>query len=129
VGVRPRTHTHTHTHRQTDTHTETDTQTRMTTIHFASSTTHAKCNKLKVLVVTVVAVVWYSLKTVNFSYPSCSYLPSDISHCLFACKKLSDEVLAWLSVWSEVQMICMWSVQLMPLPPQSSLASLKSRFV
>jgi len=28
--------------RQTDTHT--DTQTRVTTIHFASSTTHAKCN-------------------------------------------------------------------------------------
>jgi len=26
-----------------------------------------------------------------------------------ACKKLSDEVLAWLSVWSEVQMSCMWS--------------------
>jgi len=26
-----------------------------------------------------------------------------------ACKKLSDEVLAWLSVWSEVQMICIWS--------------------
>jgi len=26
-----------------------------------------------------------------------------------ACKKLSDEVLAWLSVWSEVQMICTWS--------------------
>jgi len=25
-----------------------------------------------------------------------------------ACKKLSDEVLAWLSVWSEVQMVCMW---------------------
>jgi len=25
-----------------------------------------------------------------------------------ACKKLSDEVMAWLSVWSEVQMICMW---------------------
>ena len=24
-------------------------------------------------------------------------------------KKLSDEVLAWLSVWSEVQIICMWS--------------------
>jgi len=23
-----------------------------------------------------------------------------------ACKKLSGEVLAWLSVWSEVQMIC-----------------------
>jgi len=26
-----------------------------------------------------------------------------------ACKKLSDEVLTWSSVWSEVQMICMWS--------------------
>jgi len=26
-----------------------------------------------------------------------------------ACKKLTDEVLAWLSVWSEVQMICIWS--------------------
>jgi len=24
-------------------------------------------------------------------------------------KKLSDELLAWLSVWSEVQMICIWS--------------------
>jgi len=32
---------------QTDTQTDrqTDTQTRVTTIHFASSTTHAKCNK------------------------------------------------------------------------------------
>jgi len=26
-----------------------------------------------------------------------------------ACKKLSGGVLAWLSVWSEVQMICIWS--------------------
>ena len=26
-----------------------------------------------------------------------------------AYKKLSDEVLAWLSVWSEVQMTCIWS--------------------
>jgi len=24
-------------------------------------------------------------------------------------KNLSDKVLAWLSVWSEVQMICIWS--------------------
>jgi len=30
--------------RQTDT--QTDTQTRVTTIHFASSTTHAKCNNM-----------------------------------------------------------------------------------
>jgi len=26
-----------------------------------------------------------------------------------ACRKLSDEVLAWLSVWNEVQMICICS--------------------
>jgi len=38
VGVRPRTDRHRQTDRQTDT------QTRVTTIHFASSTTHAKCN-------------------------------------------------------------------------------------
>jgi len=25
-----------------------------------------------------------------------------------ACKKLSGEVMVWLSVWSEVQMICIW---------------------
>jgi len=25
-----------------------------------------------------------------------------------ACKKLSDEVLAWVSVWSKVQMISIW---------------------
>jgi len=37
-----------------------------------------------------------------------------------ACEKLSDEVLAWLSVWSKVQMICIL-VQLMPLPPHHLL--------
>jgi len=26
-----------------------------------------------------------------------------------ACKKLSDEVLVWLPVWSEVQIVCIWS--------------------
>jgi len=26
-----------------------------------------------------------------------------------ACKKSSDEVLAWLSVWSKVPTICIWS--------------------
>jgi len=26
-----------------------------------------------------------------------------------ACKQLNDEVLAWLSVWNKVQMICRWS--------------------
>jgi len=26
-----------------------------------------------------------------------------------ACKKLSDEVLVWLSLFSEVQIVCTWS--------------------
>jgi len=26
-----------------------------------------------------------------------------------ASRKLNDEVLAWLSVWSKVQMVCIWS--------------------
>ena len=26
------------------------------------------------------------------------------------CKNLSDEVLVWLSVWSDVLIICMWSI-------------------
>jgi len=26
-----------------------------------------------------------------------------------ACKKISDELQAWLSVGSEVQMVCLWS--------------------
>jgi len=37
------------------------------------------------------------------------------------CKNLSDVVVAWLSVWSEVQMICMRLVQLMLWPPHHLL--------
>jgi len=44
-----------------------------------------------------------------------------------AHKKLSDEVLAWLSVCSEVQMICIWSAD--ATINLLSLASLKSRTV
>jgi len=36
------------------------------------------------------------------------------------CKKLSDLVMAWLSVWSEVHMIRVM-FQLMPLPPHHLL--------
>jgi len=44
--------------------------------------------------------------------------------------KTSDEVLVWLSVWSEVQIVCMWSswCHCRPKTP-SSLASFKSRLV
>jgi len=44
-----------------------------------------------------------------------------------ARKKLSDGVLVWLSVWSVVQMICIWSSWCHSTP--SSLASVKSRMV
>ena len=51
------------------------------------------------------------------------YSPSGLAVCAFSAltllvghreehpakKKLRDEVLAWLSVWSKVQMICIWS--------------------
>jgi len=42
---------------------------------------------------------------------------------------LSDEVSVWLSVWSEVQIVCIWSMQLMLLPSPSSLASFKYTLV
>jgi len=61
-------------------------------------------------------------------------LPSVLSYCWLGVgksiqpvKKLSDEVLAWLSVWSVVQMICIWSSWCHCHP--SSLASAKSRMV
>ena len=46
-------------------------------------------------------------------------------------KKLSSGVLAWLSVWSEVQTVCIWSSWCHRIHPQtpSSLASIKSRLV
>ena len=45
-----------------------------------------------------------------------------------ACKKLSHDVLAWLSVWNEVQMICMWPICML-LPPHLLLLHYKSRMV
>ena len=47
-----------------------------------------------------------------------------------ACKKLSDEVLVWLSVWSEVQTVCIWPswCHCHPKTP-SSLASFQSRLI
>jgi len=45
-----------------------------------------------------------------------------------ACKEQSDEVLAWLSVWSKVQKICIYGSADANATP-SYLASLKSRLV
>ena len=54
VGIRPRIDRQTHT----------DTQTRVTTIHFASSTTHAKCN----YPTGVVKISWSSAHTASDYY-------------------------------------------------------------
>ena len=66
VGVRPRTDTHTHTH------THTHTQTRVTTIHFASSMTQAKCNNVQ-NVYHNVDIRLFAVNTNAFVYgcPSC----------------------------------------------------------
>jgi len=47
VGIQPQTDRQTDRHTDRQTHRQTDTQTRITTIHFATSTTHAKCNDLQ----------------------------------------------------------------------------------
>jgi len=42
-------------------------------------------------------------------------LASPLWHCWLVIRKsirpvkMSDEVLSWLSLWSEVQMVCIWS--------------------
>jgi len=47
-----------------------------------------------------------------------------------ACKKMSDEVLVWLSVWSEVQIVCIWSSWCHCIPkPHHLLPQFKSRLV
>jgi len=51
------------------------------------------------------------VEVIEFSLKAFSALTLLVGHQeeYQACKKLTDEVLAWLSVWSEVKMICIWS--------------------
>ena len=51
-----------------------------------------------------------------------------VKNRVIRCKKLSDQVLAWLSLWSKVQMICILSRADATATP-SSLGLLKSRLV
>ena len=48
-----------------------------------------------------------SLKCCTVPLPDYNQLLTAFIQC--CCLQLSGEVLAWLSVWSEVQMICIWS--------------------
>jgi len=67
-----------------------------------------------------------SLDKVTDSLKAGSFFETQCSTMCWLCvrksirpvKELSVEVLAWLSAWSEVHIICIWSVQLMPLPPR-----------
>ena len=73
-------------------------------------------------------------KSNNTSLLSVRILPSVLWHCWFGSASrraiLSDEALVWLSVWSKVQIVCIWSSwwHCIPKTP-SSLASFKSRLV
>jgi len=44
-------------------------------------------------------------------------------------EKMSDGVLVWLSAWSELQIVCIWSSWCHCIPNPQSLASFKSRLV
>jgi len=62
------------------------------------------------------ANIWFSYYIISPSLLWHCYLPSALWHCwlgvtkgIWSVKKLSDEVLAYLSVWSEMQMICISS--------------------
>ena len=88
--------------------------------------------------VIVVANYWLIILTLCLSYFSQKYRHAFSALTLLvwhqeehpACKKLSVEVLVWLSVWSEVQIVCIWSSwrHCHPQTP-SSVASFKSRLV
>ena len=61
-------------------------------------------------------VQFFLLRFRQFPWPSWTGLgacaPPWLRYCHkehLACKKLSDEVLVWLPVWSEVQIVCIWS--------------------
>jgi len=83
---------------------------------------------------TLAPLVWLQINKCN----SPCLLPSVLWHCWLggcqqehpACKNLSDVVLVWLSLWSEVQIVYIWSTwwHCHPKTP-SSLASFKSRLV
>ena len=67
---------------------------------------------------------YHANTSINWSQLTC-LRSFTLIHCCFPVK--SGEVLAWLSGWSEVQMICIWSADATATP--SSLAAVKSRMV
>jgi len=76
------------------------------------------------LLVFIYCVTIYYVKFILLSSLAFSALTLLVGHQQEhpACKKLSDQVLAWLSVCSEVQMKYLYTVQLIPLPPHHLLS-------
>jgi len=56
-------------------------------------------------------------------YCLCIFTYHQFWHCWLGIRKsiwpikMSDEVLVWLSVWSEVEIVCIWSSQWHPKTP------------
>jgi len=84
------------------------------------STTFVNCLTAKVAqphkTRTLMAVFQVNL----FAFSAVTLLVGRQEEERLVCKTSSNGVLAWLSVWSKVRMICML-VQLMPLPPRHLL--------
>ena len=78
-------HTHTHARTHTHTHRQTDTQTRVTTIHFASSTTHAKCNNEKEVIFFICFALLLAAHTSLSPYDLCTVM----IYCDFLCVTMS----------------------------------------
>jgi len=58
---------------------------------------------------TIIELTYFNFTYVTFVAFSALTLLVGRQERHLACKKLSDGVLAWLYVWSEVQMICIQS--------------------
>jgi len=74
------------------------------------------CGTLLLGVVTCFTIsVFYALHSIFCSCSNAAYAFSTLTLLVgcqeedLACKKLSDEVLAWLFIWSKVQILCIWS--------------------
>jgi len=109
VGVRLR------TDRQTDT--QTHTQTRVTTIHFASSTTHAKCNNNINIILGTTHLPLTSRPIKRHSYSHSNALEVEIR-----IQRMTSFVSSLLVFESRITYLCE------PDVPSSSVASRASAF-
>jgi len=55
---------------------------------------------------------------ISAKYSTCAQVKTNFFgyYCVTLLIYLSDEVLMWLSAWSEVQIVCIWSVNATAIP-------------